>query len=311
MTGYSALCGEMFARRSSSRRAALSASSGQARARRASARSSLISASCSLVSPSSCWMALSCWRRKYSRWLLSISLRTSLWILEPSSSTSSSWVRMPMRRRRRCSTSLSSSSACLSSVLMRMVLAMRKASGPGLLDVGRRHLELFGQVGHERDDLARTPAAGWRAGRRPRVPSATTSSMLRDVGGEVRLFLRVAVDVHALQALHEDAHGAVRQLDHLVGEPHGARPRSSSSGPGRLDLGVLAGDERQQAVAGEHVVDELDGALLPDGERDHRVGEDDRVAQRQHRQRAGDLLLAAASTWISSRLAHASPPRSS
>ncbi len=36
-----------------------------------------------------------------------------------------------MSLRMRCSTSDSSSSACLSSVLMRIVEAMRKASGPG------------------------------------------------------------------------------------------------------------------------------------------------------------------------------------
>ena len=53
-------------------------------------RSSLISACCGSSSPSSRWMALSCSRRMYSRWVLSISDLTSDWIL-PLSSRISIW----------------------------------------------------------------------------------------------------------------------------------------------------------------------------------------------------------------------------
>ena len=252
-------------------------------------RSSSISACDSSVSPSSCWIAFICWRRKYSRCDLSISLRTSLWIFEPSSRTSSSWARIPMSLRRRCSTFDSSSRACLSSVLMRIVEATRKASGPGLFDVGGRHLELLGQVGHEGDDLReRAQQAGAQGVDLLALDGDVLD--LGDVGDEVRLFLHVAVDVHALQSLDEDAHGAVGQLDHLVGETDGPDV-VQQLGAGRLDLGVLGRDERQQAVAGEDVVDQADRAFLADRQRDHRVREHDRVAQRQHRQRAGDLLL--------------------
>src|SRR5581483_10576080 len=45
----------------------------------------------------------------------------------------------------------------------------------------------------------------------------------------------------------------------------------------------------EHAVAGDHVVDELDRPLLPDRERRHRLREDDGLLQRQHRQRRGDL----------------------
>ena len=53
-------------------------------------RSSLISACCGSSSPSSRWIALSCSRRMYSRWVLSISDLTSDWIL-PFSSRISIW----------------------------------------------------------------------------------------------------------------------------------------------------------------------------------------------------------------------------
>ena len=72
MTPYSAAAGGSFSSRASSRRAARSTSSGRVSSSRR-ARSSLISACWSSTSPSSCWIALSCWRRKYSRWPFSIS----------------------------------------------------------------------------------------------------------------------------------------------------------------------------------------------------------------------------------------------
>jgi hypothetical protein len=52
---------------------------------------------------------------------------------------------------------------------------------------------------------------------------------------------------------------------------------------GLLDVRVLDGDERQHPVAGDHVVDQLDRALLADRERRRRVGEDDGLLQRQNR----------------------------
>ena len=73
----------------------------------------------------------------------------------------------------------------------------------------------------------------------------------------------------------------------------------------RLDLGILDRDEREQPlVAGDHVVDQLHGALLADRERRHRLGEDDRVLQRQDREDVRDLqflelnLAHVARTWI-------------
>ena len=49
----------------------------------------------------------------------------------------------------------------------------------------------------------------------------------------------------------------------------------------RVDLRVAGGDQREHPVVAEHVVDELDRALLADGERRERVGEGDGVAERE------------------------------
>ncbi len=72
MTPYSAAAGGSFSSRESSRSAALRASSGSSSSWSRS-RSSLTSACWSSPSPSSSWIAYSCWRRKYSRWPFSIS----------------------------------------------------------------------------------------------------------------------------------------------------------------------------------------------------------------------------------------------
>ena len=83
MTPCSAAAGGSFSSRASSRSAALRTSSGSSAASICS-RSSSTSACCSSPSPSSSWIAFSCWRRKYSRWPLSISDWTCDWICEPS-----------------------------------------------------------------------------------------------------------------------------------------------------------------------------------------------------------------------------------
>ena len=99
--------------------------------RRSGDRSSLISAWRSSPSPSSSWIALSCSRRKYSRWPLSISDWTWDWIFEPSWMTSSSRARISDSRRRRRATSTSSSSSCFSSAEIRSAPAIRCESAEG------------------------------------------------------------------------------------------------------------------------------------------------------------------------------------
>ena len=81
-------------------------------------RSSLASATAGSSSPSSFWMAFICSRRMYSRWVLSISDLTSLWILPLSSSTSICLARNWLTSLSRSGTSIVSSSCCRSSVLI-------------------------------------------------------------------------------------------------------------------------------------------------------------------------------------------------
>ncbi len=80
--------------------------------------SSPASAMAGSSSPSSFWIALSCSRRMYSRWVLSISDLTSLWIRPFSSSTSICLARNWPTIRSRSATSIVSSSCWRSSVLM-------------------------------------------------------------------------------------------------------------------------------------------------------------------------------------------------
>ena len=130
MTPYSPEAAGSFSSRASSRSTALRASSGSVTSF-ARFRSSVISACSGSASPSSSWIAFSCWRRKYSRWVDSISETTWFWIFEPSSATSSSRLRITSTARRRFSTSSSSSSCCFSSVFRRSVEATRWQSALG------------------------------------------------------------------------------------------------------------------------------------------------------------------------------------
>ena len=81
-------------------------------------RSSLTSACCGSSSPSSRWMAFSCSRRMYSRWVLSSSDLTSDW-MRPFSSRISTWrARKADTSFRRSMTSSVSSSSWRCSVVM-------------------------------------------------------------------------------------------------------------------------------------------------------------------------------------------------
>ena len=64
-----------------------------------------------------------------------------------------------------------------------------------------------------------------------------------------------------------------------------SRPREVVAA-GLLRFRVANGDERDQPLACDDVVDEPDRALLTDCERRHRLREDDRLLEREHRQPA-------------------------
>ena len=231
-------------------------------------------------------MALSCWRRKYSRWPLSSSDWTCDWIFEPIATTSSSRARISDSRRSRLPTSTSSSSACFSSVLSRSAPAIRCASTLGIVDVGDHDLELLGQVGHLLDDVGERllHVAHQRGQLRGLVDDVGRLGHLRH---QVGLGLQPVLDPHPLPALDQDPQRPVGHADH-AGDDAEHADRVQILGPGRLCLRVGAGDHRDRAVAAQDVVDQLDAALLPDVERDQHVGEGHGVAQRQHAHALGE-----------------------
>ncbi len=94
-------------------------------------RSCATSSPSSLPSPSSDWIAFSCWRRKYSRWLRSISPFACDEISCCMVRTSSSFVISSWTRRSRSSGSSASRIACAPSTLRSRLEAVRSASRPG------------------------------------------------------------------------------------------------------------------------------------------------------------------------------------
>ena len=268
-------------------------------------RSSASSACCSSPSPSSSWIAFSCWRRKYSRWPFSSSDWTCDWIFVPSSTTSSSRLRMRSTSRSRSETSLCSSSACFSSVFSRSVEATRCESALGSSTLAAASSSSDGQVRDERDQAAELvlDAAG------ERLELGRLLDLVghdRELADQVRVVLDVALELDAADALDEDPQRPVGDADHLVHDGGGAGLVEVVPA-GLLDLGVLDGDERQHALALEHVVDELDRALLADRERRDRLREDDRLLQRQHRQRRGDLDVCGLERLFEVQFTHARP----
>ncbi len=91
----------------------------------------------------------------------------------------------------------------------------------------------------------------------------------------------------------------------------GRADRVNVVGTGRLDLWARRGEQRDHPIARDRVVDELDGTLLADRERAHRVRKDHRLPERQdgkHRRELGlpDLAPRAARSPPNgrSRLSH-------
>ena len=290
MTPYSAAAAGSRSSRPSSRSAALRTSSGSFSSASRS-RSSFTSACSGSPSPSSCWIAFSCWRRKYSRWPFSISDWTCDWIFEPSSSTSASRERIAETRRSRFSTSGSSSSSWRSAVgIVRSVEATRWARALAVVDVRGRELQLGRQVGGEADDLREQALhvarqrldllacrRSCRGAPRTRRPGRDRSRPARRGWTRWRPPTRIRSVPSGI-------------FEHLV-DDRDRSDRVDVVEAGRLDRGVAGRDEREQPVAGDDVVDQPDRALLADRERHHRLREDDRVLQREDRQRRRQLDL--------------------
>ena len=179
-----------------------------------------------------------------------------------------------------------------------------------VLEVGDRHLQLLGEVRDLLDDLAERllDVAHQRGQLGPLVEHV---GQLGDARREVGLGAEPLLDPHALAALDEDPQRPVRHLEHARDHP-GHADVVELVGSRRLLVGLAAGDHHQHPVADEDVVDELHRALLADRERRQAVGVGDRVAQREHGQRArGELAHSCSGAWIGTVRARAGASGSS
>ena len=289
MTPYSAAADGSFSRRDSSRVAALYTSSGSP-ASSIRARSSVSSACCSSPSPSSSWIAFSCWRRKNSRWPFSISDCICDWMRLPSSSSSSSRFRRRSSSRSRSSTFSSSRSCCFSSVLIRRSEATKLTRAVGSSTLASAICSSSGQVRDEPDDALeeRMDVAGERL---DLVGLDDDVGHLRELAGQVRLVLDATVEADALEPADEDAQRPVGNLDHLV--DHGRRPDLVEIVPaGLLHVLRARGDEREDArLVRDDVVHEPDRAVLADRQRRERAREHDRLLERENGECGRNLVL--------------------
>ena len=290
MTPYSAAAVGRRSRRPSSRSAALRTSSGSVSAGPAAraARSPRPARGRPRRAPA--WIAFSCWRRKYSRWPFSISDCTCDWIFEPSSSTSTSRERIAEMWRRRCSTSACSRSSWRSSVgIVRSVEATRWASALGSSTFVAASCSSAGRYGARPMICAKRP---WTL----RVSASTSGVSAFSSGSASNSPTR-----YGSLATARRAGSRCRPPTRIRSVPSGiliilwtTRDRADLVDvvqSRRVDRRVARGDEREEAVAGDDIVDQPDRALLPDRERHHRLREHDRVLQRAGRQRRRELEL--------------------
>ena len=288
MTPCSAAAGGSFSSRDSSRSAAFRACSGRFAASIRS-RSSFTSACCSSPSPSSSWIAFSCWRRKNSRWpFVDFGLDLGL------------DLGAELDHLQLAGEDLGEAAQALGDVdlLQQLLLFLGRdpqgagdqvAERGGVVDVGDRHLQLLGQVGDLLDDLRE--GALDVAGQRLELGAGLDHvGQLGDPRDEVGLLGDVGAEADPLRPLDEDADRAVGNLEH-AGDDADDADLVEVVGPGLLVLGVARGDHRQHPVGAEDVVDQLDRALLPHRQRRERLREGDRLAQRQDRQRVGQRLV--------------------
>ena len=201
-----------------------------ASARRVARASSLTSACSGSPSPSSSWIALSCWRRKYSRCPFSISDCTCDWIFEPSSKTSTSRERIAEIWRSRCSTS--TVSRMLLALLGRDRAQRRRdevRERARVVDVRRGELKLLGQVRREADDLREQALHVARQrldlGRVVVLVRERPRARRRGTGRR----RRGSAMPDAMEAADEDAQRPVGDADHLVDRSRPCRSRRCRS----------------------------------------------------------------------------------
>ena len=151
----------------------------------------------------------------------------------------------------------------------------------GVVHVGRGHLQLIGQVGHQ---VHHPGERGLHVARQ----GLELVRLLHDVGhglhgrNQEGVRPRVAGEPHPLAAVHQNAHGAVGHPQHLLHGGHHAHAEQVVR-PGLAHVLVARGHQHQAAhLAVHHVVHEADAALLADGQGRHRVGEHHGALEGEH-----------------------------
>ena len=184
-----------------------------------------------------------------------------------------------------------------------------------IVEVRGRDLQLLREIWREGDDLAEEALDVPRE-RFDLLGLLEQVGDLDELTDEIGLLQHAPFEPHASQALHEDAQRPVGHADHLVDDRCSA-DLVEIVPAGDLGFVVAHGDEREQPVAPDDVVDQLDRALLADRERRHRLREDHGLLQRQDGEGCGQLLsqgfgallLLRADGDLVFRLAHASVSR--
>ena len=188
------------------------------------ARSSSISLACSSPSPSSFWIAFICSRRKYSRWFLPTSDCTCDWMRDPSSSTSSSLIRIRFSASMRARTSSVDRISCFTGVPMVARLeAMKSASLPG-------SVMLAASVCRSSDSSGDSETTCWKLLLMLRCSASISrwSSSRSWSGATVTAARRygrawtIAIERDAFDPLDDQPQAAVGQLEHLVDVGGGA-----------------------------------------------------------------------------------------
>ena len=160
-----------------------------------------------------------------------------------------------------------------------------------VVDVRGGELKLFGEVRDERDDAAEEGLHVPRE-RFELFRLLDVVGKLDELADEIRVVGDATRDADTPEALDEDAQRPVGDANHLVDDRRGA-DLVEIVPPGRLRVGIADRDEREQTVASDDVVDQLDRPFLSDRERSHRLREDDRLLQREDRQRSSGARVRA------------------
>ena len=152
--------------------------------------------------------------------------------------------------------------------------------------------DLVGERGREADDLLEELAGV--AGERGQLDGVFhhVGEQL-DARAQIRLLADEFLELKAPQAFDEDAHGVVGELQHLE---HAARAAVGPQlvGLGLLHLGLGLEHEAHEAVAADHIVNELDALCGLDEQRRDHAGEEHDVREAEDGQHVGQRLRARA-----------------